>query len=228
MFGWIVFWKVYFESRGSYRDEQLKKLHHYGVHSNLGTIAIPLLLMGFKVIGSGLGGFLIFCCIVQFIFQFQVCYNAAKRVLGIDSLRETFKEGFQELGMIAGAVTVSVASGLADEFKKIIDEFYGNYEKRAYSNQGQTYNQEKSHYQKQKETVEPEYNGRQSDEEKVKKIFQKHDIPENADQEIIKKCFRKLAKKYHPDMPTGDHKLFIELLDDMEFLKEYFENHKVA
>jgi hypothetical protein len=165
MFGWIVFWKVYFESHGSERDAKLKKLHHYGVHSNLGAIAIPLLLMGFKAIGSGLGGFLIFCCVVQFIFQFQVCYNAAKRVLEIESLRETLKEGFQELGTFISAFSTSAGLGLANEFQKIIYEFYRDYEEKAYSRQEQaynnykekehsnrnhTYNQEEAHYQKQR------------------------------------------------------------------------------
>jgi DnaJ-class molecular chaperone len=62
----------------------------------------------------------------------------------------------------------------------------------------------------------------------VKCIFKKHDIPENADIDTIKKRFRKLAKKYHPDMPTGDEKSFIALREDLEFLIGYFESRKSA
>jgi len=40
--------------------------------------------------------------------------------------------------------------------------------------------------------------------------------------EELKKNYRDLARKYHPDKPNGDHKTFIEIQDEYEAqLKKY-------
>jgi len=52
-------------------------------------------------------------------------------------------------------------------------------------------------------------------------------VPENASEEEIKKAFRELAKKYHPDVPGGDAEKFKEILEayrvlsDPKLRKEY-------
>ncbi|MFZ7942532.1 DnaJ domain-containing protein [Neobacillus sp. 19] len=52
----------------------------------------------------------------------------------------------------------------------------------------------------------------------MEKIFIKYNIPQGSSKEEIKRIFRSLAEKYHPDMPTGDEKVFIELRKDLEYL----------
>ncbi|MDT7868308.1 MAG: DnaJ domain-containing protein [Candidatus Pacebacteria bacterium] len=52
-------------------------------------------------------------------------------------------------------------------------------------------------------------------------------VPENASEEEIKRAFRELAKKYHPDVPGGDAEKFKEILEayrvlsDPKLRKEY-------
>ncbi|WIV21191.1 J domain-containing protein [Paenibacillus polygoni] len=48
-------------------------------------------------------------------------------------------------------------------------------------------------------------------------ILSKLGIPTNADENSIKKRFRELAKKYHPDT-GGDASMFIELMDNYKKL----------
>lgn len=57
-------------------------------------------------------------------------------------------------------------------------------------------------------------------------------VPENASPEEIKKAFRELAKKYHPDAPGGDQEKFKEILEayrvlsDPKLRKEYDAQRK--
>lgn len=44
-----------------------------------------------------------------------------------------------------------------------------------------------------------------------KDYYQTLDVPKTASKEEIKKAFRKLAQKYHPDKPTGDEAKFKEI-----------------
>jgi len=45
-------------------------------------------------------------------------------------------------------------------------------------------------------------------------------VSKNATQEEIKKSFRSLAHKYHPDKKTGDEKKFKELNEAYQHLKK--------
>ena len=45
-------------------------------------------------------------------------------------------------------------------------------------------------------------------------------IDRNADEKTIKKAYRKLAKKYHPDM-GGDTETFQQIMEYYEMLKKY-------
>jgi curved DNA-binding protein CbpA len=57
-------------------------------------------------------------------------------------------------------------------------------------------------------------------------------VPENADEESIKKAFRELAKKYHPDRPGGDAEKFKKIaeayrvLSDKRLRAEYDQRRK--
>ncbi len=57
-------------------------------------------------------------------------------------------------------------------------------------------------------------------------------VPENADEETIKKAFRELAKKYHPDRPGGDAEKFKKIveayrvLSDKKLRAEYDQKRK--
>lgn len=57
-------------------------------------------------------------------------------------------------------------------------------------------------------------------------------VPENADEETIKKAFRELAKKYHPDRPGGDAEKFKKIaeayrvLSDKKLRQEYDQRRK--
>ncbi len=58
-------------------------------------------------------------------------------------------------------------------------------------------------------------------------------VPENADDETIKKAFRELAKKYHPDRPGGDAEKFkkiveaYRILSDKKLRAEYDQRRKL-
>lgn len=57
-------------------------------------------------------------------------------------------------------------------------------------------------------------------------------VPENADEETIKRAFRELAKKYHPDRPGGDAEKFKKIveayrvLSDKNLRREYDQKRK--
>ncbi|MER3407121.1 MAG: heat-shock protein, partial [Patescibacteria group bacterium] len=54
----------------------------------------------------------------------------------------------------------------------------------------------------------------------MKDYYQILGVPENADEETIKKAFRELAKKYHPDVPGGDAEKFKEILEAYRVLSD--------
>lgn len=45
-------------------------------------------------------------------------------------------------------------------------------------------------------------------------------VPENADEETIKRAFRELAKKYHPDRPGGDAEKFKKIIEAYRVLSD--------
>lgn len=55
---------------------------------------------------------------------------------------------------------------------------------------------------------------------KIKESFQALELPESYDLEIIKKQFRILAKKYHPDLGESTHKKFNDINRAYRFLMQ--------
>jgi hypothetical protein len=217
---WLLFWKYYREEDSSNKDLKLVKVRANLIISNGFLFILLAFLASVGGIFKGIAISLIFCMFIQFIFQNKITYKAWKRVNGITSLRKELKEVFGEFAILSSALVAGLANGLVDEFMKIIDEFYGNYQEKE---KGYKY------YKEQSYKNETKYNANHDEESvEVKRIFKKYNVYPNSDLKIIKKHFRSLAKKYHPDMPTGDEKLFMELREDLEYLMQYFKRNVSA
>ena len=89
-----------------------------------------------------------------------------------------------------------IVSKSRDDFKNIVDEFFFNVYYKYYMENGITH----------LNIYDPS-------------ILKWMDLPQNAVQEDIKKRFRELAKKYHPDT-GGDSSKFIELMENYKKLIE--------
>ena len=50
-------------------------------------------------------------------------------------------------------------------------------------------------------------------------------VDKNADEAALKKAYRALAKKYHPDMETGSPEKFLELKKNYDMLCAYMDSY---
>lgn len=221
LIGCLVFWKYYREKLGPERDLKLISLGKYLITSNFVVFSALMFLTFFMFVNTvspvpflivvAIGG------IWHFIFQFREFFSAAKRDSGIDeseSLSDVLGEGFKIAALFAGALALGTAAEIAKGLGNFIEELFGDYEDKN-NHQEQRYQEQDS---QNKTTDNSNYN-----DDKFKSILMKYDLSWDSDMATIKKRFRSLAKKYHPDMPTGDEKRFIELREDLLFFKEYTE-----
>lgn len=220
-FSSIYFWKVYFKKEeDSIKDEKLSKIVNL-LPSNL--ILFFALFMGIMSLfineETGMIHYnptpvfilCLFLFILHFSFQYRTCYNALKRVIGISSLRAEVKKG---LSFLKDFSILSIEF-LVEDLKDVIDEFFEGYDERNNTQQ----ESQKSNHNKQNQSYSNEnYSDHKANQSDIEKIFIKYNIPQDSGKDEIKRIFRSLAKKYHPDMPTGDEKLFIELREDLEYL----------
>lgn len=230
IFSSLIFWKYYFEKKGSIRrDQKLISLTNL-IPSNL-ILFFALFIFTMWLLtdrgtrpyyGSPIPFFIVYLLIAisQLIFQMKSCINAYKRISGIQSIRMEIKEFFVSLHNVSSFVLRGLAGILVDELQNILDEFFNGYEENKQAEQQNNSYSNQYHEQNRQHS----YNQREPDiESKIIKIFNKYDIPQDSQLKEIKKRFRLLAKKYHPDMPTGDQKKFIELREDLEFLINYLK-----
>lgn len=209
----ILFWDYYLSEPGPQRDLKLEKIFPNIVPSNLIVGMLVFSLVAFFTVANESSPVLVVLSVIAVlastIFQYKTCWEATKRVHEIGSLREAFKDTFLALGIIPLIMAEELIKGLDD----VINEFFADaeYEDENYQQQQQRYREQ---YQTNRQSSYDESS-------EAKRIFNKYDLAFDSDIEIINKRFRSLAKQYHPDMPTGDEKLFIELREDLYFLREY-------
>jgi hypothetical protein len=238
IFSCLLFWKYFFEEKGSERDLKLKEIHKGWFVSNKILFLAALLFYKLDIYNGVIFTILVILIIWQSIFQFKTNYKAIKRVYGVESLRKELKEGFSDLKFITGVVLKGVGEDLVDELKKIIDEFYVDYKEKSNTYQEQSYRANQEQTRKEKSSFNKEWNNKETtnfdndndndETSEIERILIKYDLMDCTDLGVIKKRFRNLAKKYHPDMPTGDEKSFIELREDMEYLMKYYKRNMSA
>lgn len=211
----VLFWKYYHEEEGYERDVKLQEINPYLFPSNALLAGAISGLINVIMPETAAGGLLTFLTIIvmigQFIFQGwtgdQAIKRNLKRELGIESFKELFKESFTFLKNIS----VLFSASLIYSFASILDEFFADYEEEDKNDH--------SYYESNNETKKDKSN-------KIETIFVKYDIPSDADEKVISKRFRALSKQYHPDMPNGDEKKFIELKKDIEFLLNFIKENR--
>ncbi len=53
-------------------------------------------------------------------------------------------------------------------------------------------------------------------------------IVSRASTSDIKRQYQKLSKEYHPDMPNGDNKKFLELNEAYKLIQKYMKNYRYS
>ncbi|ASF40727.1 J domain-containing protein [Halobacillus halophilus] len=136
-----------------------------------------------------------------------------------------------------------------DEFEDWIKEFFwvsnnesdqefhneeenkGNHSNEEFHNDGENQeNHRNERFKKQyKEYFEEKLNSGNSEEEVINTILNKFELPlYTNDVNLIKKRYRTLVKKFHPDMPDGNAEIFKQVKSDYETLKFYFNQKKTS
>lgn len=217
-FGWLTYWKYYYlDEKGPERDEKIVEMTGTLIPSNLffGTLVGLLygLSLGFYPVipPSWPMGFILVLFYTAWVFHFfyqqTVHWREVKKIMEIRSFREEF-QNFKDGISLIGAVSLDLLSDAASSFEDILEEFFFGH-KNEKSHQD-TYSSHQEH--------QDDY---RDEEDRVAHILMKYDLEPDSHTDVIKKHFRSLAKKYHPDMPTGDEKRFIELREDLTFLTTY-------
>jgi hypothetical protein len=205
------FWKA-FLSQGSFeRDKKISESLRYWLE---GGLALYGLIVGAAILLFGETSVLtydaklvgVFIVIMHIWLQFicgrtpQKRYLDRKRDEKIEKINKWFYDRLQE--------------AYEEGRKEKTDNNWFNEE----SGKGSQY--ENSHFNHSKE----EFLNKNYDEVDIEKVLERFNLPKDTnDMSIIRKRYRELAKKYHPDMEHGDANLFKQVVADFEFIKYFFE-----
>ncbi|MBT2717535.1 J domain-containing protein [Bacillus sp. ISL-57] len=212
VFACLLFWKYYFQKDSYEKDVKIYEtmLFHRFTFSNIVLITSMITLAKYYFFESMVDprpliflGILIF--FIHWIIQFK---HGAPYWMREDAKRS--KERFQ-------AYEEYVKTLPRTSFDDFIDNLF-----TSFFGEGKKSNQEWSNR---------EYEKQQNNQGKneIETILAKFDLPpDTTDYTIIKRQFKKLAKKYHPDMPNGNEQVFKKLIVDFEILNNYFNFKKDA
>ncbi|MFJ8235761.1 DnaJ domain-containing protein [Ureibacillus sp. NPDC094379] len=225
IFSCLIFWKYYFEEDSYERDLKLQDINPFLISSNAFLFIVIVGFINLTIPETAVGGLLTFSFIIliigHFLFQGwtgdQAIKRNLKRELGIESFREFLKENLSFLKDIS----VLFSASLIYKFASILDEFFSDYQEQVHYEERY---QKDTSYNNSQDNSNYRYN--QDKTTKVERIFEKYNLPPNSDEKTIHKSFRTLAKQYHPDMPNGDEKKFIELKEDIEFLMNFIKQNR--
>lgn len=209
----MFFWSYYNEEEGHERDLKLEQIYKYILVSNIFSgilfyfTVIPGLFVVTGVPAIAVFGLFAFTIgfIVQTVFQIKTCYKAIKRNAGIESLRKEIKKVYT----FVKDFTILLSGSILYDLEELLKEFFSED-----FTQNQTSNKSYDYEKNQKND---------NKNSKIEHIFNKYSLSPDSDEKTIRKQFRLLAKEYHPDMPTGDARKFMNLKEDIEYLIEYIK-----
>lgn len=218
MFSPILFWVVYFFDHSPNRH---KNLCEYQSRWFMGGAFVLLAggflaeeILGFRADSDEFAKIMIISCVValiNIILQFKLSWKSHD-VLWNKKV-EKFNDWFND----------SLDKAFDKAFRDIENE-RNNRNDTSYDDDKDEQNYSKE-YQKQREDF---FNQYYSSENELEKALKRLDLPkETTDLKIIKKRYRELAKRYHPDTETGNAEHFKQLVSDFEYIKYELEK-KVA
>jgi hypothetical protein len=201
----ILFWKYYKEKESYERDQKL-----YNCYSELlvSNIVLGVALMGLIIILGLLFGSS--GTVTEFLLKANMILCAV----------HYFLQYFTGLDIYRRVKRVKMKAAIEDA-KAAFKAIFGENENT--ENDHQNFKGKFSDY------FEDVFNQEYSELDEISKILNKFDLPtDTRDMVIIKKRYRQLAKKFHPDMANGNADLFKQLVLDFEILKYYFEVENVG
>lgn len=202
-----LFWKAYFSKESYERDQKISDTLNHWVEGGLALygiiIGVTLLMLGNTAESSlAVKIFGVFIVITHILLQFTFGKTARKRYLN---------------------------RKIEEKIGKINQWFYERL-KEAYEEERETFNDTSNH---QFQFEDDWYNGSKEEffqenyhenSNHFEEILERFNLPKGTnDMVVIKKRYRELAKRYHPDMETGDANLFIQIVADFEYMKFHFE-----
>lgn len=215
VFSPYLFWMAYFSKDSPDRDEKISKYIREWFLGGAGIFFI-VGLIGNLIFGEDSEAFYftlflgVFIAIGNIVLTFYCGWSAHRRHFNkkwdenVDKVSAWFKEQLHEA------------------FEQVLKDIENEQSHQQNSNHNQEYEEQYDDtYQKSREEF---FNENYADTDDIGKVLERFNLPkETTDIKIIKKRYRELAKKYHPDMENGDAELFKQLVADFEYIKYQFE-----
>lgn len=211
-FSLILFWRYYF-SKDTYRREVMIYecvLFHRLLFSHIVfVISIMVLIQANFSNDDSNAGSLVFMLIF-----FSAIHWIAQLVIGIPYYsKEDLKRSKERWAAYNEYLKTLPRTSFDDFMDDLIGVFFGN-------NQSSQTTSQKGKNRKNHSEERPNISAEKNE---VEKILLRFDLPSDTrDFLIVKKRFKQLAKRYHPDMPNGNEAMFKTLMLDFDVLNEYF------